>query len=749
MGCSVRRFLPPGEKLYRGYTLKVDKSKNVKTSARSLKSQLKVAIKPKPNKFLFGQPYKVWLYYKIGKPESEKGFRAWLRNRLGEPPVLGSRINAAATAVNMQSLMENLGYFHSTVSGDTTITKGYFVKANYHAFILPQYMIKDITWVKDTFELFPLLANEFSKSEILKKNKPYRLSDIQAERDRVDVEIKKKGYYFFNSNYIMAYADSTIGNNQVNLFFSIKTSTPVSAQYPYKINRITLFPNYSLVYPPPDTSKTGTENFDGLLIRDTVKKFKPKLFKHIITYRPGQLYSSVDQNTSLNRLINLGTFKFVKNRYEQVKDSADPYRLNVYYYLTPAKRKAIQGELDGFSKENKYIGSKISVNWKNRNAFRGAEQLNIKASAGFEASLMPELKKNNNLTLGGEASVVVPRFFIPFFNIKESNLFLPKTRLLIAYELLRKQLFYTKNIFHLQYEFNWKESSNKEHTLAPFSLSYLLATNVTDSFYKEALVNPSVLLNVYSEAILGSFYSYTYNTLNPVAKNQWYFTGSLDISGNIAGLITGAKSYREKKIFGTPFAQYVKTDFDIRYARKLTKNLTLANRLQVGIGIPYNNSALLPITKQYTIGGASSIRGFASRTIGPGSYLPTIEDQRFFQIIGGDFKFLANSELRFPIAGKLNGAVFADIGNIWTKDTLLFGVAGQLKKDSYKELALAAGIGLRFDATVLLIRFDLGIPLRKPYLPDGQRWVINKINFGDRDWRRNNLILNIAIGYPF
>jgi outer membrane protein insertion porin family len=105
--------------------------------------------------------------------------------------------------------------------------------------------------------------------------------------------------------------------------------------------------------------------------------------------------------------------------------------------------------------------------------------------------------------------------------------------------------------------------------------------------------------------------------------------------------------------------------------------------------------------------------------------------------------------LRIPLFGRFSSAVFADIGNIWTRDTLLFGRAGKLKKDFYKELAVAAGIGLRVDVGVILLRLDLGIPLRKPYLPDGQRWVLNKVALGDRYWRQQDLILNIALGYPF
>ena len=746
--CSVRRFLPAGEKLYRGSTIIIQKNPEEKKSAKQLKKYLKQAVSPRRNKFLLGQPYKVWWWYVIGEPKNEKGLKPFLRRKLGEPPVLSSRVNAVVTAENMQSFMENSGYFHTTIQGDT-VNKGYFTTAIYTAQVQPQYTIKSITWVSDSSALLKLLEDRQTSRGILKVGQPYRLSDISAERDQLDLYLKTKGYYYFNPDYLMAYADSTVGGRKVDLYLNVKKTIPEAAKFPYRINRIVVFPNYSLVSTQLDTSVFGAVKYDGLLIKDSAKVFKPRLFAQTITYRPGSLYSSRMQNSTLNRLINLGAFKFVKNRFEALKDSGDLHRLNVYYYLTPAKKKSLQGELNVFTKENNSVGGTLSVNWKNRNLFGGAELLTVKAYTGFEISLADSLRNNNSFRLGGEASIKFPRYVVPFLRIKENNFYPPNTNLFLAYELYRKQLFYTKNLFRLQYDFTWKKNIRTEYTLAPVALSYLNASNVTDTFYKQAKVTPAILLNVYSEAILGSYFSYTYNNSVGMRKNKIYFNASVDLSGNIAGLITGAKVFREKTIFNTPFAQYVKTDFDLHYTRTLPNQWDWANRIQVGIGQPYGNSALLPLSKQYIIGGSSSIRGFRVRNLGPGTYKPTAEDQRFFQIIGGDYKFLVNSEIRIPITSNLSTAVFIDAGNIWTKDTLLFGPAGKLTKTWLKELAVATGFGLRFDAKVLVIRADLGIPLRKPYLPDGQRWVLNRIDFGSAAWRRENLILNIALGLPF
>ncbi len=747
--CGVHRYLPPGERLYKGAKITVTKHPEVKESKKSLRKTIGLATRPQPNKFLLGSPYKVWFWYVIGEPKREKGFRAFLRKKLAEPPVLSSRINTTAAAENIQSLMQNIGYFKTTAEGDTTNTKHY-TKANYRVKVEPRYSIGTISWANDSSStILQLLKENQQEKGLLKTGASYRLSDIATERDRLDLYLKTKGYYYFHPDYLMAYADSTVGGRKVNLLLNIKSATAPEALQPYYINQITIFPNYTLSNAQLDTSKSGLTLYDNLLIKDEVKQFKSKLFGRTVTYRPDSIYDSRQQNATLNRFISLGTFKFVKNRFEPLSDSGKGNRMNVYYYLTPAKKKSLQGAIDFFSKENNFLGSQASINWRNRNAFKGAEQLAVKVYGGFEASFADSLKGNNNFRMGTEVSLKFPSYAIPFLRIKDNSFYPANTSLTLGYEWFRKQLFYTKNFFRLQYEFIRKPNVKTQYNFAPISISYLNASNVTDTFRKEAALNPALFISIFSEATLGSFFSYTHHTGFMANKNQWYINASVDVSGNLAGLITGAKTYREKSIFGIPFAQFVKFDLDLHYTRSLTSKTSLANRFQLGIGIPYNNSKLLPFNKLYTIGGASSIRGFRARSLGPGTLRPTASDQRFFQIIGGEYKLLFNTELRLPITRQLGWALFFDAGNTWAKDSLLLGKKAQLTKNFMKEIAVASGVGIRFDATVLLIRADIGIPLRKPFLPDGERWVMDKISLGNNAWRRENLILNIAIGYPF
>jgi len=743
--CSIGKYLPEGEKLYSGAEFKIIKDSAVKEKAGNLKSIAALATRPERNKFILGFPYKVWFWYTIGEPKKEGGFRAFMRKKLAEAPVLSNRINVKAASENIASLFENLGYFHSEAKGDTVHTKQ-FCKARYTVHVKPQYQINEISWVKDSGSaFFKILEAGTQTNSLLKSGNPYRLSDITAERERLDAIMKTKGYYYFHPDYLMAYADSTVGDRKVNLLFNLKRSAPQEARNVYSINKITIYPEYSL-----DDLHNHHESdsivSDGLVIKQKSSLFKTSLFEKAVIYRPDTIYNSEMINGTLNRLINLGTFKFVKNRFDTIGGNATP-QLAVSYFLTPYKKKSIQSSLDAFTKDNSFIGSKVSLNWKNKNTFGGAEQLAVKVYGGFEIATTDSLKVNNNFRTGTEVSLKFPSYVVPFFKIKENSFYPANTAITLGYEWYQKKLYYTKNFFRLQYEFIKKPNAGTQINFAPVSLSYTNATNVTDSFYREASINPALLVNVNAESVLGTFISYS--RFSEKKRNKWYFNTSLDLSGNIAGLITGATSYREKKILKAPFAQYVKLDVDLHYTTSAGKKKTIANRLQLGLGMPYHNSKALPFSKLYTIGGASSLRGFNAGTIGPGSLQPSALNRGLYQIIGGDIKLLLNTELRMPVTESLSFALFADIGNTWTKDTLLFGMPGKINKDFYKEIAFCAGYGLRFDASILVIRADVGIPLRKPFLPENDRWVIDKINIGSSAWRKENLILNIAIGLPF
>ncbi|MBC7866488.1 MAG: BamA/TamA family outer membrane protein [Gloeobacteraceae cyanobacterium ES-bin-316] len=745
--CSIRKHLPKDTYLYNGPVVNVKKTADNPQKTKPVKKELSKITFPKKNKMILGYAYKVGFWYGIGTSQRPKSFRNWLRNRLGEEPVLSSTVDFEANAENMTAYLENRGYFQSTVAGKSSI-KGYKMKALYDVLLTRPYVIDTVKWILDSSVLSKDILAVRRKNIYIIPKQQFDLANIKAETKRIDLVLKRKGYYYFSPDNVKAFVDTSTGDHKANIFLSIKKDAPLLARTPQTINTITIFPNYTLLNPPPDTSRRGLLEYKGVFIRDTVKDFKPGALVRSLTYDTGSLYNQQKHNESLNRFINMGSFKFVKSRYEPSSDSVNPSLMNVYYYLTPFKKKTISAEIGGFSKSNSFTGAQLNVNWKNRNLFRGAEQLGVKAYGAFEVSLNDSLKQNNNWRVGSEVSLTIPRLIAPF-KLSRNNFFPPYTKFTLGYEWMRRQLLYTKNFLRLQYDLTWKKRVNIEQTLSPVSITYNNATAFSPEYLEKVNVYPVLQYANKPELILASFYNFTNFTRSTFAPNIFFIKGNVELAGNIAGLLSKPDSAFDKQIGGAYFAQFAKLDADFRYTRKLTKTVSLVNRVGIGVGLPYGNSAYLPFSRQFIIGGSNSLRGFPPRQLGPGRVITTPDQQVSYPQIGGDYKLELQTELRFPLISKLNGALFLEGGNIWTKSELLYGPGSKLTKQFMKDMAVDGGLGVRFDITFLIIRLDVAIPFRKPWLPMGSEWVFKDIDFGSGAWRKENLIFNLGIGYPF
>jgi outer membrane protein insertion porin family len=466
-------------------------------------------------------------------------------------------------------------------------------------------------------------------------------------------------------------------------------------------------------------------------------------------FQPNDVYNRTDHNQTLRRLMDLNVYKFVKNRFEPA--NVDSPKLNVYYYLTPQPEKAIRAEFGANTKSNNLNGSEVSIGFRHRNTFRAAEQMDIRAYVGTEAQFSGSFQGTTTFRVGTEVNFGIPRFIIPFFNFKPKTSYIPRTNIRLGYEALNRRTLYTLNSFRAGFGYLWKESIAQSHELYPIAITYVQPLNITEKYRAEIVNNPTLLHITDTQFVLGSTYQYTFNeqARGLERQNSFYFNGLADISGNVAGLLMGNNGNNEKRLFNLPFSQYLKLELDGRWYRRIGPNNTWANRLVVGYGLPYGNSRQLPYIKQFFTGGNNSIRAFRSRTVGPGTYFAQPTSQGFIPDQTGDIKIEINTEFRPKISGPLYGALFVDAGNIWLANSDPNKPGATFGSNFLKELAMGAGAGIRLDIQLFVLRLDLAFPIRKPWLPEGQRMVINQIRFGDPDWRRENLVFNLAIGYPF
>jgi len=747
LGCSNTKYLPEGDLLYTGGSVTVKDSLIKKKQRKALETELEGLLRPKPNKQFLGLRPKLWIYNIAGEPKKQKGTRYWLRNKVGEPPVLFSKVDLDYNASVLRNFTENRGYFKTRVSADSTV-RNKRVTAEYTVIPKKQYIIKSVTFPDDSLAMSRIIGRS-SRRSLLKVGKPYDLDIIKAERERIDARLKEKGYFYFSPDYLLAQVDSSKGDHEVKIRLVIKPDTPPKALTAYKINNIFVYPNYSLSNDSVVYRKKNMMKYKDFTIIDTTETFKPRVYDRTIYFKKGDLYNRKDHNLTLNRFVNLGTFSFVKNEFKP-SDSI-PKTLDSYYYLTLLPKKFIRVEVLGKTNSASYTGTELNLNWNNRNLLKGAELFTVSVFGGADFQLGGVNKGKNIYKLGAETSLTWPRFITPF-NIEGNSEYVPRTKATLRYEYQKRTQLYALNSFNTSFGYLWKENIRKEHQLNVIDVTYVSPNHVTPEYLEDIEQDAALGKVIEKQLIFGPTYSYTFtNTMQKRRKNTFYFNGELDLAGNITGLVSGANYKKDnvKTIFDVPFSQYVKIRSDFRHYLKLGKESELASRLIVGAGLAYGNSNTLPTSKQFVVGGTNSIRAFRARTLGPGSYVIPETTSNYTPDQSADLKLEFNTEYRAKLFSIVRGAVFLDAGNIWLLHADPNKPGAEISKDFMKELAVGAGAGLRFDLSFLILRTDLAIPLRNPALPDGKRWVIDDINFGSGSWRKDNLILNIAIGYPF
>ncbi|WP_209390803.1 BamA/TamA family outer membrane protein [Chryseobacterium sp. RR2-3-20] len=756
VSCSNTKFLKEGQMLYTGAEVKIENDSLSKKEKNDLESALKDNLTPKPNSSFLGLRPKLYAYNVTKEPKKQKGLRYWLKYKFGEEPVLLGDVDKEFNKDIIVNYSENKGYFNARAKYDT-VSKNKKAKVIYTLNPGGRYLISNVKFPADSSEINKEIRALKDKT-LLKTGNPFDLEVIKAERQRIDDGLKNRGFYYFNPDNIIVQADSTVSKkHEVELIVKLKDKTPDLAKDQFTIDKVVVFPNYNLRdakrgkynIPMNADSLKGYE-YNNIYVVDPYKKFKPRVFDRALYFEKGDLDNRKNHNLSLNRLINLGVFKFVKNEFV-VSDSLN-HKFDAYYILTPRELQSLRLEALGRTNSANYAGSEVNLNWTQRNFFRGAEQFKASLYGAFDVQIGGPAYAENIFRAGANTQLSIPRIVAPF-RFNSSSAFVPRTNIQLGYEFQNRTTLYTLNTFSASFGYQWKENIRKEHELKLIDVTYIAPANETPKFIALKEGNPYLTRITERQLIFGPTYSYTYSTTMLPQRNTFYYKGMLDLAGNLTGLISGAnvRDGNQKNIFGVPFSQYVKVENDVRFYHKFTEKTSLATRFIAGVAVPYGNSNFIPFSRQFFVGGSNSIRAFRARTLGPGSYDPRTEtNTRALFDQAGDVKLELNAEYRANLYKFLNVAAFIDAGNIWLlEDPQNERPGGKFSKNFLSETAVGAGLGLRLDFSILILRLDLAMPLRVPYYEKGDRWTFDKINFGSGAWRRDNLILNIAIGYPF
>lgn len=742
--CRESKYLSEGQTLYTGNQIKINSSVKIpRSKTKDIKSQLNDLLRPRLNTKLLGFRYKLWIYNIAGNPKKSKGFKHWLKYKVGEAPVLASATLIEKNRDVLQNHLENKGYFNDTVV-DETLVKNKHLTAIFTAQIGPQFTMRNITYPTDSDRLGKQI-DSLQKRSLLQKGGGVDLDVIKEERTRIDARLKQRGYYYFNPDYLEAVADTTVGDHQADVQLNIKPETPAKARNVYRINNVVIYAEYDI---RTDTSlKRAYITPEGYKILDTARFLKPSVFSRTMVFRPGALYKQDDHNLSLSRLVSLGVFKFVKARFEPVNNSDSNSQLNAFYYLTPSQKKSIRFEVSALTRSDNTTGGELSINWRNRNIFGGAELFSVSLYGGLAEQSIGGGVTVATRRAGLDLDLYIPHIVSPF-NLNTSSAFVPKTRISAGYGIFTESSEYTLTSAKASFGYVFKNNLTTENQLTVLGINYVRPTNINPAYQLVLDTNITLARAIERQFIIGPVYNFNYNSqLKPNHRsNNFYFNGNVDLSGNLLGLITGANINKGKEvdIFNIPFSQYLRFEADFRHYLSFSKYSMLATRITGGVGIAYGNSTTMPFIKEFFAGGTNDIRAFRSRALGPGSYYagnpnttPFLPDQP------GDVKMEMNTEYRAKLFSLVRWALFIDAGNVWTLKTDTSRPGSVFTSSFLKDVAVGVGTGLRFDLTILVLRVDVSVPIRYPWLAAGSKWDFNKAT------DISNMVLNLAIGYPF
>jgi len=746
----VTKHVPENKYLLDSYEIKTDKGKLDK-------DEIKNYIKQKPNKKIFGFRFHLAIY-NLSKKDKEKGVNRWLRS-IGEEPVIYDEYARDKTTSQLWLYLRNKGYYNSVVR-DTTIFKKQKAKNIYYLTLNEPFRIRSINYKFEDASLESYILPDTTAS-LIKRGHFFDVDVLSEERERLEILLKNKGYYNFTKEYIFFSADSSSVTNQVDITMVVKKYREVFSDgsyhdisHPrYKIRQVFI----NTKYLPGEVMSDNKEYFESL---DTVTEDninivfseKPDIKPSVVTSScyiiPGQFYQLNNVNRTYRHISSLQLFRLITIDFKEnaLKDEEGIRQLDCHLDLAQFTLQSFAVELEGTNSSGN-IGAAGNLIYQHRNLFTGAENFDMKIKGAIETiKETREYNFGNMIELGVETSIRFPKFLLPLRTEQFIRQFSPFTRLSIAYNYQRRPD-YARTVANASFSYNWRGNRYLTHIVSPIELNLVKIPYKSQQFI-DWLEGKYIYYSYQPHLITVSSYSVIYSNQNiQKSRDFFYIRFNAESAGNLlysayklGGINDADGSYA---LFNTDFSQYLRGDIDFRFYNILDENNSFVYRIFAGAGYPYNNSTALPFEKKYFSGGANSIRAWQVRNLGPGSF--TDPDPGYYPNQTADIKLEANFEYRFKMFWLLEGAVFLDAGNIWaiTRNDEREGALFEWNK-FYKDIAIGTGFGTRFDFSFFIFRLDLGIKAMDPAAGEGDKWII-----GSRKLTRNDLTLNLGIGYPF
>jgi outer membrane protein assembly factor BamA len=766
--CNTTKYLEEDQYLLKKNVITVETDADEKETG-SLWDQLDYQKKQKPNrKWLWSFRARLWLHYKAQEHiesrtyvdsiaqefvrDTSSFYKAVLK-RVSEPPSLYNQETVDKTTESMQYHLNNKGFYDAKVTNEIK-KKGKLIKVYYKAVTGDLMRMREVKYSTDDENIQQILP-DLEKTSLLKTNAPLESKSFSQEKNRITRSLKNQGYKNFYSNYILYEGDSTNNGTKVEAIIL----RPTDSTFHQKFHTGKIYVHVQFNPAKSLSMEYDTVMQDGIYFiqqKDNPNFIKKKVLLNSISIQSGEIYQLDKLEKTNTRLGRLGVYKFVSIKIKEVvsSDTTDKNYLDYNIYLTPAKRMSIgfNGDLnyivgDDFIGRN-VLGTFGSITFDNKNIFKGAELLSLKAGVGLEVPIAnrsgTKLKEFVSRDLRLQADLIFPQF------LDNSNI-----RITSAFNQISRKDLYDNTSLSLAIGLDHKPNPTTTLSINFPSISY-----ITNTLYPDFIDIVGDDPTYDPQMIIGLNFGLQKTIQNKRSKQKLNLSLNGDFSGVVVNMLDDLIKPETNFTFGADsinYSQYAIFEGDIRYFKTFNEKLTIAARLNGGAGFSFFETREngIPYIKQFFVGGSNSIRGWEERQIGPGGSVSDTLSFPFFQT--GDFKVQSSVELRFGldrVFSGLEGAVFIDAGNVWNMIGESDTDPTAIRFDNFwKRIAVSAGVGLRVDLSFFMLRFDYAYKLRRTYgdvangEPDGSFCVYCADNksFKLSDFDR----VRIGIGYPF
>lgn len=762
-GCSATRHVPRGEYMLDDVSIEISSDKDI--SSHDLVNYLKQS----PNHEVLGF-WKLQLgTYNLSGKDTTKWYNRWVR-RMGQAPVIYSQSLTDASVSQLRLALINRGYLEAEVTADTLMFPAdKKIKVSYRVNTGQPRRIASISYEIPDTAIRELILKD-SVQFTIRPGDRFDRDNLDSERALITQRLLDQGYYSFSKEYITFYADTTEFSKDVDLTLTVrpprksgtvqqKTDNISQSHHIYYIRNVYFVTNGSAYSPGIDPAAIGdTVRYkDVTVIYGKDRYLKPGALQQKCFITPGSRYKASEVDRTYESLARLGILKSINIELVPVKPDDGRKELDVYILLSRNKKQSVTFDVEGTNSEGD-LGFGLGATYQHRNLAKGSQLLTARLRMNYESlsGKFNGLINDRYTEYAGEVGITFPKFEFPFASQSVRQKLNVDTEFALSFNYQERPE-YTRIIAGAAWKYKWVNRNNtRRHNFDLIDINYVYLPESTLDFLDQiAPDNPLLRYSYEDHFIMSMAYRYYYTnkripsslirkyTLQPIV---YTLRASVETAGNLLYAISsldGAKRHNGAyNVFGINYSQYVKGEVDYAITRNFNRRHSLAFHVGAGIGVPYGNSTVLPFEKRFYAGGANGVRGWGVRTLGPGSYNSRNSVTDFINQCG-DIRLDLTLEYRSKLFWVIEGALFADAGNIWTIHNYENQPGGMFHFNTFwKQIAGAYGLGLRFDFTYFLLRLDLGMKAHNPAAGQEHWPIIHP------DWHRD-ATFHFAVGYPF